>query len=169
MWAVSMIPTVFASQDCSSGRFGPGGRPCPEPQIQYGVGLIVVIGVVALALAALWWWAVMRRYRPGQRLLPRVWWLLIGWSVLGAGAVGALFVLADQPLAKAPSAGADSIVMGALTWIVVVGALIWVLMRDRPGHRPQRTAEEVWNDTDPEFRKGSWKWWQGPFGGGAGP
>jgi hypothetical protein len=131
MWAVLMMPTVVASQDCSSGRFGPGGRPCPEPQIQYGVGVLVFVGVVALPLAALWWWAVMHRYRPGQRLLPRVWWLLTGWSVLGVGAIGALFVLADQPLAKGPSTGGDSIVMGALTWIVVVGALIWVLTRDR--------------------------------------
>jgi hypothetical protein len=170
MWPVSVIGTVLASRDCSGGRFGGGGPPCPEPQVQYGVGLMAVIGVVALALGALWWWGVTRLHRTDRRALPQMWLLLIGWSLLAIGAVVALFVLGDRPVTSARSTGGTTIVIGAVMWLVIVGALVGGrFIRRRRGHRPQRTAEEVWNETDPEFKKRSWNWWQGPGGGGGGP
>jgi hypothetical protein len=166
-WPVFVIWTVIANQDCSGGRFSHGGRPCPEPQVQYGVGLMAVIGVGVLALGALWWWGVTRRYGTERKALPQVWLLLIGWLLLAIGAVVALFVLGDRPATSAPSTGDTSIVIGAVTWLVILGASVggW-LIRRRRGHRPQRTAEDVWNQTDPEYKKRSWNWWQWPWGGG---
>ena len=92
-YGVPAIWTLLADQDCSSGRFDPGGPPCPEPQVQVGLGIMLVIAVVVLALAALWWWGMKRRFREGRKLLPQVWLLLIGASVLTLAVVTLLLVL----------------------------------------------------------------------------
>jgi hypothetical protein len=93
MLRVPGVWTTLAKHDCSSGRFDPGGPPCPEPQVQYGLAIMLVIAAVVLVLAALWWWGMKRRYRQGRKLLPQIWLLAIGPPVLILGALTLFLVL----------------------------------------------------------------------------
>ena len=52
--------------------------------------------------------------------------------------------------------GADMVV-GILIWVlaVVVGALYWAWSRRRSrSDPPARTPQQVWDETDPEYRRG---------------
>jgi len=93
MLAVPVTWTMLAKQECSSGLFDPGGPPCPEPQAQYGLGILLVIAAVVLVFGVFWWWGMKRRYREGRKFMPQIWLLAIGGSVLLVGAVTALVVL----------------------------------------------------------------------------